>query len=368
MATGKAYIVPNNRRFEKGKATAASAFNQTMTQSNIRIPSEEGPVIMNRSLVVAGVVALSYIADGALAQSYPARPMRMIAAQSAGSSLDTIVRIVTNKMSETLGQQIVVDNRGGAAGTIGLEIGARAAPDGYTLIAGASSSMIVSQFTYKKLAFDPDKDFDPISLIVVADGVLVVNPGVPAKSVKELIALAKAQPGKLNMASAGIGSSSHLSGVMFTNLASINTVHVPYKGGGPMAGSVVAGESQWVIAPAAALMGHVKAGRMRALAISSKQRSPILPDLPTIDEAGVPGYEFTSWNGIFAPRGTPRPIIKAVFSTIQKALADAEVKKLYAAQGLAPLGSVSPEQFGKFVRADYERIRKLVQVAGIKPE
>ncbi|OGA56287.1 MAG: hypothetical protein A3F74_11260 [Betaproteobacteria bacterium RIFCSPLOWO2_12_FULL_62_58] len=323
---------------------------------------------MNRSLVVAGVVALSYIADGALAQSYPARPMRMIAAQSAGSSLDTIVRIVTNKMSETLGQQIVVDNRGGAAGTIGLEIGARAAPDGYTLIAGASSSMIVSQFTYKKLAFDPDKDFDPISLIVVADGVLVVNPGVPAKSVKELIALAKAQPGKLNMASAGIGSSSHLSGVMFTNLASINTVHVPYKGGGPMAGSVVAGESQWVIAPAAALMGHVKAGRMRALAISSKQRSPILPDLPTIDEAGVPGYEFTSWNGIFAPRGTPRPIIKAVFSTIQKALADAEVKKLYAAQGLAPLGSVSPEQFGKFVRADYERIRKLVQVAGIKPE
>ena len=323
---------------------------------------------MNRSLVVAGFLALTCATDSALAQAYPTRPIRMIAAQSAGSSLDTIARIVTTKMSEMLGQQIVIDNRGGAAGTIGLEIGARATPDGYTLIAGASSSMIVSQFTYRKLAFDPAKDFDPISLIVVADGVLVVNPGVPAKSVKELIALAKAQPGKLNMASAGVGSSSHLSGVMFTNLASINTVHVPYKGGGPMAGSVVAGESQWAIAPAAALMGHVKAGRMRALAISSKQRSPILPDLPTIDEAGVPGYEFTSWNGIFAPRGTPRPIIKTVFSTLQTALADSEVKKLYAAQGLVPLGSESPEELGRFVRADYERIRKLVQIAGIKPE
>ena len=307
-------------------------------------------------------------AAGALAQTYPDRPIRVIAAQSAGSSLDTISRIVTTKISETFGQQLVVDNRGGAAGTIGIEIGARATPDGYTMIVGASSSMIVAKFTYKKLAFDAEKDFDPISLIVIADGLMVVNPGVPAKSVKELIALARAQPGKLNMASAGIGSSSHLSGVMFTNLAGINTVHVPYKGGGPMAGSVVAGESHWAIAPAAALMGHVKAGRMRALAISSKTRSPLLPDLPTIDEAGVPGYEFFSWNGIFAPRGTPRGIIKTWHATIQKVLAAPDVKQLYAVQGLVPRGSASPEAFGKFIRSDYDRVVKLVKIAGVKPE
>lgn len=205
-------------------------------------------------------------------------------------------------------------------------------------------------------------------MIVIADGLMVVNPGVPAKSVKELIALARAQPGKLNMASAGIGSSSHLSGVMFTNLAGINTVHVPYKGGGPMAGSVVAGESHWAIAPAAALMGHVKAGRMRALAISSKKRSPLLPDLPTIDEAGVPGYEYTTWNGFFAPKGVPRPILTKLYSTVQKALAAPDLKQQYANQGLEPLGSASPEEFGKFFRSDFERIAKLVKIAGIKPE
>jgi tripartite-type tricarboxylate transporter receptor subunit TctC len=322
---------------------------------------------MKRRFALLGLLAL-LPATGVLAQKYPDRPIRLIAAQSAGSSLDTITRIVTPKVSERLGQQIVIDNRGGAAGIIGLEIGARATPDGYTIIVGAPSSMILSKFTYKKLAFDSSKDFDPISLTVNADGVMVVNPSLPARSVKELIALARAEPGKLNMSSAGVGSSSHLSGVMFASLAGINTVHVPYKGGGPAAAAVVAGEAQWAIAPAAALVGHIKAGRLRALAISSKQRSPLLPDLPTIDEAGVRGYEYTSWNGVFAPKGTPRPIIKTLHAAIQKALADPEVKKLYAFQGLVPLGSASPEEFGKFFRADFDRIARLVKVAGIKPE
>lgn len=304
----------------------------------------------------------------ALSQPYPSRPVRVIAAQSAGSSLDTIARIVTGKVSEYFGQQLVVDNRGGAAGTIALEIGARAAPDGYTVIVGASSSMIVSQFTYRKLGFDAFRDFEPISLIVNADGVMAVHPSVPAKSVHELIALAKAQPGKLHMSSAGVGSSSHLSGVMFTTLAGIDTVHVPYKGGGPMAAAVVAGESQWLIAPAASIMGHIKAGRMRALAITSGKRSPLLPDLPTIAESGVPGYEFNSWNGFFAPKGTPRAIIKVWHETIRKALAAPDVIQLYANQGLVPAGSASPEEFGKFFRGDYDRLAKLVKIAGIKPE
>ena len=172
--------------------------------------------------------------------------------------------------------------------------------------------MIVARWTYRSLGFDALKDFDAISNVVNVDAVLVANPAVPVKTVKDLIALAKAQPGKLNMASAGVGSSSHLAGVMLSNLAGINTVHVPYKGGGPMAQAVIAGEAAYAISPAAAVVGFIKSGRLRGVAISSKQRSPLLPELPTIDEAGVAGFEFSSWNGLFAPRGTPRPIINRI--------------------------------------------------------
>ena len=311
---------------------------------------------------------LMVLANAVAAQQYPTRPIRVITAQSAGSSLDTVARIVTPKMSEALGQQLVIDNRGGAAGTIGLELGARATPDGYTIVISGSSAMVNSKFAYKQLGFDATKDFQPISLFGISDGVMIVHPAVAVKSMKDLLALARAQPGKLNMASAGVGSSSHLSGVMFTSLAGINTVHVPYKGGGPMAASVVGGESQWAIAPAAAVMGHVKAGRLRALAITTKVRSPLLPDLPTIDEAGVPGYAFFSWNGCFAPKATPRAIVTKLHAIIQKALGDADVKRLYAMQGLAPQGSPSPEDFAQFVFADFDRIGKLMKVAGIKPE
>jgi tripartite-type tricarboxylate transporter receptor subunit TctC len=311
---------------------------------------------------------LSAHAAQSQSSGYPARPIRVIAAQSAGSSLDTLVRIVTPKLSELLGQQVVIDNRGGAGGTIGVELAARAAPDGYTALVGASSSMIVSRFSYRSLPFDVLKDFDAVSNLVNADAVLVVHPSVPAKTVKELVALAKAQPGKLNMSSAGVGSSSHLAGTMFNTLAGINTVHVPYKGGGPMAAAVVAGEAQWCIAPAAALVGHIKSGRMRALAISSKQRSALLPDLPTVEEAGVGGYEYASWNGVFVPRGTPKPVVGKLHANIQKSLADPDVVKAYAAQGLTPAGSASPDAFAKFFRGDFERITKLVQIAGIKPE
>lgn len=323
---------------------------------------------MTHNLMRAGVLALVCVAGSASAQPYPDKPIRVIAAQSAGSSLDIILRIVTVRMSELLGQQLVIDNRGGAGGIIGVELAARAMPDGYTLLAGAPSSMIISIFAYRKLTFDTLKDFDPISMLVNAEGVLAVNPGVPAKSVQELIALAKSQPGKLNMSSAGIGSSSHLAGVMFTSLTGIDTVHVPYKGGGPMAAAVVGGEAQWLIAPAASVMGQIKAGRLRALALSSKQRSPLLPDLPTIAEAGVPGYEYTSWSAVFAPKGTARNIIKSLHAMIQKVLAEPDLIQQFANQGLAPLGSASPEEFGRFFRADFDRIAKLVKLAGVKPE
>ena len=304
----------------------------------------------------------------AQAQKYPDRPVRVVVAQSAGSSMDTIARIVTNKMSEQLGQQMVIDNRGGAGGIIGVEVVSRATADGYTLLVGAPSSMIIATFTYRQVPFNWSRDFAPISLIVNAEGVLVVHPAVAARSVKELLALAKSQPGKLNMASAGIGSSSHLAGIMFTSLAGIDTVHVPYKGGGPMAAAVVAGEAQWLIAPAASVVGQIKGGRLRALGLTSKQRSPLMPDLPTIDEAGVPGYEYTSWNAFFAPRGTPPAVVNQLHAVIQKVLADNDVKQQYANQGLYPLGSESADEFARFYRADYERVEKLVKIAGVKPE
>lgn len=323
--------------------------------------------IAQRMLFVS-VIVVSAATCAVAAESYPARPVRLITPQSAGASMDVLVRIVAPKMSELLGQSFVVDNRGGAGGVIGTEMGARAAPDGYTLVIGAPATMIIARFTQRNLPYDPLKDFEPISLIVNAEAVMVVYPGLPVKSVREFIALAKAQPGKLNMASAGVGSSSHLAGVLFTTLAGITTVHVPYKGGGPVAGSMIAGESHWSIVPAAAVITQVKAGRLRALAVSTKKRSPLLPDLPTLDEAGVPGYEYNAWNAVFAPKGTSRTIVRIVHTALLKTLSDPDVRQQYANQGLAPSGSESPEQFAAFLRADYDRIARLVKIAGIKPE
>ena len=325
-----------------------------------------GLAVSGLCLVMAGAQAQP-ISTGA-APGYPQRPIRMIAAQSAGSSLDTILRIFAAKMTESLGQQIVIDNRGGAGGTIGVELAARAAADGYTLLAGASSSMIVSSFTYKKLPFDTLKDFAPISLFANVEAVFVVNPALPVKSVSEFLALARSQPGKLNMGSAGVGSSSHLAGLLFVSFTGINTTHVPYKGGGPMTTAVVGGEAQWAISPAAALVGQIRAGRLRAIAISSRQRSPILPELPTIAEAGVPGYEYVSWNGVLAPAGTPRAIISQLHGVMRRVAAMPEVREQFATQGLAPSASESPEEMSRMIRADYATIGKVVKAAGIRPE
>jgi tripartite-type tricarboxylate transporter receptor subunit TctC len=322
---------------------------------------------MQRYMIVALLPLLANAADSS-AQPYPTRPVRVIVTQTAGSSMDVLARMVAPKMADMTGQQFVIDNRGGAAGVIGAQLGATSPADGYTLVFSGASSLVITTFTYRKVGFDPLKDFEPISLVVAQEALLVVNPGSPAKSVKDLIALAKSNAGKLNMASAGSGSSGHLGGVMFTTLAGVDSVHVAYKGGGPMALAIISGESQWGVGLLASFMGHVKAGRLRALAITSKQRSPLLPDMPTVEESGVPGYEFTSWNGFFAPRGTPRPVVRSLHGTVQKALTQSEVKDLYAAQLMTPLGSASPDEFGQFFRADFERVAKLVKVAGITAE
>lgn len=323
---------------------------------------------MKKGLVISGLLLLSYEAGIALAQDYPVRPIRVIAAQGPGSSLDTLLRIITPGLSEIIGQQLVIDNRGGAGGMLGVEVASRATADGYTLLVAARPSMIISRFTYPKLTFDARKDFEPISMTAEAYSLLVVSPSLPVKSVKELIALGKAQPGKFIMASAGVGSSSHLGGVLFNNMAGVNFLHVPYKGGGASTAAVIAGEAHWTVIPAAAAATHVQAGRLRALALSARERSPLTPDLPTIGESGVPGYEYGTWNGVFAPKGTPRAIINKWHAALQKVLAEPKVKKLYATQGLVPKGSTNPEEFRKYYLADFDQIAKIVKIAGLKPE
>ena len=308
------------------------------------------------------------LAVNAVAEDYPLRPIRLITPQSAGASMDVLVRIITPRLTEILHQPVVVDNRGGAGGVIGVETAARAGADGYTLVMGAPATMLIARFTNRNLPYNPLKDFEPISLIVNAEAVMVIFPGLAVKTVQEFIALAKAQPGKLNMASAGVGSSSHLAGVLFTSLTGIESVHVPYKGGGPVAAAIIAGETHWTIVPAAAVSAQVKAGRLRALGVSTAKRTPLMPDLPTIAEGGVVGYEYNAWNGAFAPKGTPQSVIRILHGAIQKALADPLVRQQYESQGIPPQGSESPEQFAAFLRRDYERIARLVKIAGIKPE
>jgi len=320
------------------------------------------------ALPPAAATATAQLASASSRHAYPHRRVRLFAARSAGSSLDTILRIFTAKMVDPLGQQLVVDNRGGTGGSVGVELAARAPADGYTLLAGASSSMIASSFTYKRLPFDTLKDFAPISLFANVEAVMVVNPTLPVKSVKEFLALARAQRGKLNMSSAGVGAFSHLAGLLFVSFTGINTVHVPYKGGGRMTTAVIANEAQWAISPAAVLLSHTKAGRMRALANSSAKRSPILPELPAIAKAGVPGYEYDSWNGVLAPVGAPRAIINQVRGVMVKVAAMPAVKDQFAVQGLAPTASASPAAFAQLIRDDYTTIGKVVKAAGIKPE
>ncbi len=300
--------------------------------------------------------------------NFPVKPLRLVVPNAPGSSNDVLSRIVANRLSETFGQQILVDNRAGAGGVLGVEIAARAAPDGYTLMAASSATHSIAPFVYKKLPYDPVKDFAPVSLFVLTQNLLAVNPALPAKSVADLIALAKAKPGQLNMASAGTSSTSHIAGALFASVAGIDVVHVPYKGAGPSITSVVAGESQFVFTPIAGPLGQVRGGKLRALAVGGRERSAMLPEVPTVAESGLPGYVFTGWNGVMAPAGTPRPVIDRLFEAMTRVLGSAELREQFAQQGAEPTVSKSPEAFGRHVRDEIARYGKLVKAAGIQPE
>ena len=296
----------------------------------------------------------------AAAAEYPTRPIRLIVPFAAGGGNDTVARLVGAQLAARLGEQVVVDNRAGAGGVVGAELAARAAPDGYTLFLGGVGSHAINPNLHEHLPYDPIKDFAPVSLLASAPLILVVHPSVAANSVQELIALARAKPGMLNYASNGNGSSSHLAAVMFASMTGIDIVHVPYKGLSPALTDLLGGQVQLMFSSVVAILPHVQSGRLRALAISGSKRLSLMPDLPTIAEAGVPGYQTSSWYGILAPAGTPKDIVSRLYTEIVKVLAEPDVRKALAAEGADPVGS-SPEEFAMYIQAEKDRLGKLIR-------
>lgn len=326
---------------------------------------------MNRltlTAVTAAVVLCAPLATAAQSPNeYPTRPVRLVIAQTPGSSIDAMARVVAARMGELLGQQLVVDNRTGAGGTIGANIVAHAEPDGYTLFAAATASQVIGPQLYKTLVtYDPFKDFAPISMFAITQNILVVNPKAPFKSVRELLAYAKANPGKLNWANAGSGFQSHLAGVLFTHMAGIDALHVPYKGAGASLGAVIAGESQVTIVPAPSVMGHVRAGRVRALAMGGEKRSPIIPEIPTIIESGVPGYLSSGWAGLAAPAKTPVRIRSKLYDAIIKTMKDPATNAAMTKLGAEPMATTSDE-FAAVIKRDWKAFGDAIRVSGITP-
>jgi tripartite-type tricarboxylate transporter receptor subunit TctC len=297
------------------------------------------------------------------AKTYPERPIRLLVPNAPGSAVDTLSRIVGNKLGEVIGQQIVMDNRAGAGGIIGMEIAKDAPPDGYTLISATTAASTIARLLQKNARFHPVDDYDYVVQYAETLNVLVVNPSLPIKSVKELIAYAKSGKTPFNMASAGAGSQSHLSGAYFQQKAQINSLHVPYKGGGPSSASVVANESQWTLIPAPAAMVHVNGGRMRALGHSLPKPTPLLPGIPPIAET-LPGFDYSGWMGFFVPKGTPKPIVDKLRAAVVKTMETPEVKKGMAVQA-TEIVIRSPEEFRKVVRVSMGENEKLVRSLGL---
>lgn len=313
-------------------------------------------------LLMAGLAVPLWSAD-AMAQDYPTRPIRLIVPQSAGGSTDLIARLLAQKMGDALGQSIVVDNRPGAGSVNGTETAAQAAPDGYTLLTVAASFTITPAL-HKKLPFDSVRDFAPISQVATLPHILIVHPSVPVKSVKDLIALAKAKPGDLNVATSGIATSTHLAAELFMHLTGTKMVTVPYKGGSPSMTAMLAGQCQVNFAALSTALPHVRAGKVRALAVSGGKRSVTTPEYPTIAEAGVPGYEHSSWVGLLAPAKTPQPILTRLSAEAVKAAQAPDTRPYLLKSGMEPVGS-TPAEFGQVIKTEIAKWQKIVKAAGI---
>jgi tripartite-type tricarboxylate transporter receptor subunit TctC len=312
------------------------------------------------------LVAALLLTGGVAAQSYPEKTVIMVVPFPAGGSVDLVSRALAQQMSETWKQPVVVQNRPGASGNIGAEQVVRAAPDGYTLLMG-TTAISSSPAVYPKLGYDVTRDLAPVSLIVTMTNVLVVHPSIPARSVKELLALAQSRPGTLNSASAGVGSSNHLALVLFNMMSGANIGHVPYKGAAPAVADVMGGHVAMTFVPIAAALPPVRAQKLRPLAVTAGKRSPELPEVPTIAEAGVAGYEAAGWNALFAPRATPREIVTTVNRAVRESLAAPKVKEILVSSG-AEASAGSPEDLSRFLQSEIVKWAKVVRAAGIKIE
>jgi len=310
-------------------------------------------------VAVTSMVAIVGHAPEARAQAYPTKPVKLVVPFVAGGATDIVARLVAQKLTSAWGQSVVVENRGGAGGNIGAEAVVKSSPDGYTILVTSGSIVTVNPHMYAKMPFDAKKDLMPITNLASGPQVLVVNPSVPAKNVKELIALAKSKPGQLNFGSAGIGSQVHMAGEAFVYAAGIDAQHIPYKGEAASYTDLAGGQVQFMVGNIAGATGHIQAGRIRALGVTSTKRSPQLPDVPTIAEAGIPGFENTGWFGFMAPAGTPKAIIDKIYADTAKVLADQEVKDRLTQLGMSPVGN-SPADFAKEIAVEYERWGKVV--------
>ena len=316
------------------------------------------------TLIATGIAVAAV--PGVAAQNYPTKPVRMIVPFTPGSATDLLARRVAPKMSDNWNQQVVVDNRGGGGGTLGASIVAKATPDGYTLLVH-SIAFAMNAALYSKLPYDPLKDFAPVSQIVISTSLLVVAPTLGVKSVKELIALAKQKPGQLTFGTSGVGSGTHLNGEQFRFAAGIDVVHVPYKGVPEPLIDTMSGRIDYFLSPLVPALPFIRDGRLLALAVSTAQRTSALPDVPTIAEAALPGYEFQAWFGVFAPAGTPRPVVDQISREIARIVYLPDIKKQFLNQGEEGKPS-TPEEFTRFIRAEIEKYSKVVKLAGIRVE
>ncbi len=322
--------------------------------------------LLSAALMAASACPAMVTSAADEAKDYPSRSIRLVMPNAPGSSTDTMGRIAAARLGDALGQQLIVDNRAGAGGVVGLEIGKNANPDGYTLISTSLGALTVSPHIRKNLPYDPMRDFEYVAFYSRQGNVLVVNPTLPVKSVKDLIDYAKGKQGKINMATAGIGAQSHLNGTALMIAGKFESVPVPYKGGGPSMTAVIANEAQWSIAPSGAMMSHVRAGRLRAIGHTLPQRSPLMGDIPAIAET-LPGFKYIAFSGLLAPRGTPKPIVQKINATMARVVATPEMKEQLALQGAEP-ATGTPEEFRKAIRDEIIETGKLVKVIGLKDE
>jgi tripartite-type tricarboxylate transporter receptor subunit TctC len=321
-------------------------------------------------LCVASRALCAVVAAGGAAcvqaQAYPAKPVRFIVPWTPGSGTDLMARMLAQRLSEPLGQQVVVDNRGGAGGVLGTMITAQAAPDGYTIMLGTSAGMVVNPLLQSKLPYDAMKDFAPVSNVIILPQLLVANPQLPAKTMKDLVALAKAKPGWLSAGSSGVGTPNHLGTELLKSLANVNILHVPYKGGAQALTDVMGGQIHMAFSSVPAMIPHLKAGRLIALGVGSAKRTPALPNVPAIGEV-VPGYEYSTWYGIFVPARTPQPIVARLNSEIVKALGAPEINQRFVANGGEPAPS-SPDELRRYMIEESARWAKIIKLAGIRIE